>query len=379
MKKLVALVLIGLMIVSLAACGGKGTPTPDPVPPSSGSDSSGADEETSGDEAASSDIVVVGDEKYNVVFNSILSDLSTSGDPQNNSGYYATKWFFEEVTRRTEGHITFEENYSGALFKTAEVLDALSGGALDMALTTTHAYGEVIPEGFMSNIPGWAEDPYDAHTTFRDTDLWKLYDEALRENGVVPTHMLIVGNYGFISKTPINNMADFKGKLARASGGLFTVWFDALGFSSIPLSVSESYDAMQKGTIDIDSMGWGGFDSFKLGEVAKYYAAPAYHQANCVTHLFSEKFWNTLPQEYQDLILEVGNQAEEKSAQIAVTEQEAKIAEYTETYGLTRCDFEEMDALIASMDVIYDKWGGMNVRSDQMVQIMKDHIAERGV
>ena len=52
----------------------------------------------------------------------------------------ADKWFMDEVTRRTNGRITFEVYLSGALLKAGDILPGVAAGAADLGMSVPSAY-----------------------------------------------------------------------------------------------------------------------------------------------------------------------------------------------------------------------------------------------
>lgn len=353
MKKVFALFLSVAMVFSLAACGGGTSPSGDGTPSPAGTAP-----------ATPADGTV-----YTIKVNSTFPDLAESSQ----QGYYINKWFFDEITKRTDGHVVFDTYYNGALYKSNEILDAMQGGALDMAFVTPHAYGEVVPEGFVTTMPLWTDSPLDAHKAFRETEIWTLLEEGFKEVNMRPLSCLFVDNYGFMSKTPINSTADLKGKLIRSSGTLYKLWFDELGMVSVDINASEGYDAIQKGTLDIDCQGWSTLNTLKLGEVVEYCVYPQYQHSVGMCMFISESLFQSLPKEYQDIIMEVSLECEAlANSDESAGHASSQVEEYVEEYEIEFSTIEDADRLIESATVMFDYWGGMNDRCAKMADAVYD-------
>ena len=344
MKKLLAILLIFVMVFTCAACGGSSQEEP-------------ADESS--------------DEVYDLVWNSAFGDLS--GELK--SYYYIQRWFFDQVKERSNGRLNIIEYYNGELYGTADLFDALASGTVDMGFATPHAYGQIIPEGFMTNIPMWCETPEEARVTLREKGLWDLFEAAFLEQGIRPTHLWIGAPYSFMTNFPVTKVSDLKGKTFRASGGLFKIWYDNLGINSIDITSPEAYDALSKGILDGDSQGWSALKSMKLGEVTSYLSTPSWQNAIMISMYINEEKFQSLPEDLQKILLDTAKEAE----QLCATEgYDADCAQYNdniEYYGITVTEMEdgEFEKLVESFQPAYDAWAAMSPRCAEMLEIMRNH------
>lgn len=103
MSKALAVVMALCMLLLCVACGDKPT-----------TNNGGNDEKT-----------------YNLVFTTHLPETAIDGS--------SLKYFLEEVTKETNGRVTFETYFGGSMTKSGETLEAVSGGLADIAF---------VPEGF---------------------------------------------------------------------------------------------------------------------------------------------------------------------------------------------------------------------------------------
>jgi TRAP-type C4-dicarboxylate transport system substrate-binding protein len=83
--------------------------------------------------------------------------------------------------------------------------------------------------------------------------------------GVHPTH--------FMSKKPIRKLEDFKGLRIRALGGMAD-FVNAAGAAAVPITAWETYEALQKGTVDASQAYMYGNIPYKFHEVTKYAILP---------------------------------------------------------------------------------------------------------
>lgn len=347
-KKLLAIFLVLVMVFSFAACGGDQT-------------------NEAGTEANEGEV-------YDLVWNSAFGDLS--GELK--SYYYIQRWFFDQVKERSNGRLNIIEYYNGELYGTADLFDALANGTVDMGFATPHAYGQIVPEGFMTNIPLWCETPEEARKVFREEGVWDLFEAAFLEQGIRPTHLWIGAPYSFMTNFPVEKVSDLKGKTFRASGGLFKIWYDNLGINSIDITSPEAYDALSKGILDGDSQGWSALKSMKLGEVTKYLSTPSWQNAICISMYINEEKFQSLPEDLQKILLDTAKEAEQLCATEGYAgdcaQYDANIAEYGIT--VTEMSDEEYQKLVDSFQPAYDYWANMSPRCAEMLNIMRNHTSQ---
>lgn len=359
-KRLLALALSTAMLLLLvSACGG-GAATP---PPSTGTTAPAA---SGGDTSTPSDDTV-----YTLTMNSTFSNMENDLKTH----WYTERWFFDEVAARSNGRLKIVEYYNGELYATADLLDALSNGAVDMGFAAGHSWGQVIPEAFMSNIPLWADSAEHARQTIRDGGLGELYDAAFLEMGVRPLEHWIGAPYSFMTNFPVENFSDLNGKLFRASGGLFKIWYDNMGIQSVDIPAAEAYDALSRGIIDGDSQGWSAIKALKLGEVTSYISTPSWQNAIMVTMYINEDKFQSLPEDLQQILVETALEAEKLAATEGDAEDYAGFAADIETYNLTVTEMSEaeFEKLRASTAPMYDAWRAMGDRCGQMLDIMTSY------
>ncbi len=108
--------------------------------------------------------------------------------------------------------------------------------------------------------------------------LWRLYRDRVLDaeyDEVQPIMMSVLSQAGFHFRTAPTSLANLKGLKvippSRETGELAA----RLGMAPIVLAVSQSYEALQRGTVDGVMLGWTAILSFKLQELTSYHVEAA--------------------------------------------------------------------------------------------------------
>jgi len=102
--------------------------------------------------------------------------------------------------------------------------------------------------------------------------VWKWYNEhGLADKEFTDTKLLITfmgGPYGIHTVKPVKTLEEIKALKIRAAGPSLPM-AKALGMNAVPLPATETYEAVQKGTIDGSVFPWEAMPSFRLNELLK--------------------------------------------------------------------------------------------------------------
>jgi TRAP-type C4-dicarboxylate transport system substrate-binding protein len=105
-----------------------------------------------------------------------------------------------------------------------------------------------------------------------------------------------------ISRTPIHDLADFKGKKVRVFASPFqTVAFERLGITPVAMSLGDVLPALQQGAIDGAITGIGPIVKFHMVDAAKY--VTAINQPGIfIIEEVNQKWYESLPEELQHIV-----------------------------------------------------------------------------
>lgn len=218
--------------------------------------------------------------------------------------YKIEEKFVARVKELTNGRLDIKIHAPGSLVPTAQMLDALQAGMIDMMKQYEGYYIGKMPEvAFTSALPLGFTDTWQFETWFWQLGGVDILREAYAKQGCYYIAPTIYGQEPIHSKTPIRSIADLKGKKGRFVGLAGPV-MTKLGASVTPLPTAEVYSALEKGVIDFADRGGlaANYDA-GLYEVAKYIILPGFHQPTTATcYVANMAAWNKLPKDIQAIV-----------------------------------------------------------------------------
>jgi len=168
-------------------------------------------------------------------------------------------WFMKEVTARSQGRITFETYFAGALLEAPDVFPGLEQGAVDFA---TGAPGPYNAKDYplSSVVLPFVTDHADT-ATMAVSELLKSNPDFRQEylgHGIIPLWALAFPESTLWTNKKVERIADLRGMRIRAASTVA----DSLGFlgaTPVPLTWSEGVEALRRGAVD--GMASAPFDS----------------------------------------------------------------------------------------------------------------------
>ena len=291
-------------------------------------------------------------------------------------GYGQYCEFARRVKERTDGGVDIKVYVPNALFKVLEAPEALKKGAIEVLGSSGPYHGSVLPESYLEwGLPYGVNSREQSNKLRFDTDYYKIYAKAFEEkHNAKVVAVDDVSSYCYMTTFPVNKLSDLKGKKIRAAGNTGKV-VKLQGGVPVTLAGAEQYTALQRGTVDGTVYPTYAGITYKMFEVVKYMSWPPFYYTSCVNILVNMDAWNTLPKEYQDIMLEVGEEVGKYTyntsadALSKISREEGKKQFGTESIWLS-------DAELAKFkDAAIPLWDEFALKSDycaQMVKIAKE-------
>ncbi|MFM2476059.1 TRAP transporter substrate-binding protein DctP [Celerinatantimonas sp. MCCC 1A17872] len=164
----------------------------------------------------------------------------------------AEKGFVDTLEKVSHGEIKVVPYWGGSLLKGNEILDGVKNGVADMGFVNINYY----PTRLLLNsaFQLFPEGPEDFNTKM------KLYNEIYKQIPQLNQEFAAQGQkiiysytylpYAFISRDTLKTTADIKGKRIRASSRWLLNILDGMGATPVSVPWSDTYQALQSGTID---------------------------------------------------------------------------------------------------------------------------------
>ena len=229
-------------------------------------------------------------------------------------GHYLTKAvevFIKTATEKSGGTLKFKHFPAQQLYKDREVVEAIPDGLIEMgvAMNISSWSGKMgeVNLGTLSSV--WND--YDHYCRYlydyKNGGGFNcyLYEKAKDKLNVVNLGSFpYARNHAVLTKSSIKSLDDWKGKKIRTGTKANAVFSEAIGASSVFMSSSETYMAMQRGVIDGAQSGFTSFTSRKWYEVAKYVT-----NVNCLLPeafftFVNKDFWESLDKKQRRAIID---------------------------------------------------------------------------
>jgi TRAP-type C4-dicarboxylate transport system substrate-binding protein len=311
MKKLLALLLALVMVLSLAACGGSKTEAP-------AADAAG----TGNDGDASNDPAVT------LVYAEV--------NPLDTIVGQTDTFFAEKVAELTGGTVTLDVQAAGVLGSENDVLDAMVGGSdsIDISRISAFALSNygctkasllTIPYTFVDRAHWW---------NFANSDLAPEFLNEPQTVGI-PLRGLFYGEEGFrhfFTVTPVNSIADLAGMKLRVSNDpVMNGMVEGLNASPTVVAFGELYSALQTGVVDGAEQPIANYKSNAFPEVANNLILDG-HTLGAIQAVITDSAWNKLTADQQAALLEAGKATQQFNAELSAGA-EAKVLEQLKAEG----------------------------------------------
>jgi TRAP-type C4-dicarboxylate transport system substrate-binding protein len=195
------------------------------------------------------------------------SDPSSTGTARTD----AVEWWAKEIEKRTEGRVKFEYYWSESLAKARDNINATKGGVADVSFLASWGYHPSdFPVWQFSELLFLGEKEFPHLTAVKE--MYQTVPELKEEADKTGLKLLWMGSTqptNFLTKKPIRTLEDFKGLKIRSVGAVAD-WVKSLGGVSSPITIYETYEALQKGTVDGSQGYMYQFLPYKWQEVTKY-------------------------------------------------------------------------------------------------------------
>lgn len=309
MKKILAFVLASAMTLSLAAC------------------SSGNDASSGGNSSANSDSPY---EKTTI-------RISTSGQDQGIDAL-AAKHFGELVEEATDGVIKVEvypncQLAGGDMSKLIELL--VTGGNYEMMVGSGSVLGNV-DERFLTHTIPFLFSSYDEAASYMDGTGGEFYADMMAEKGMVYMSGMYNGLRQLTTKDKVvTSPSDLSTLRIRVpSGEVYMKTLTEFGADPVAINWSETFTALQQGTLDGHENGYQTIASANIQEVQK-----------CITEwnwsfdgywfVANQKDWDKFNEATQTLLMEKAQEAAQWGRDKLVADEIEIRKDFTENYGVT--------------------------------------------
>ena len=229
--------------------------------------------------------------------------------------------FKEKVEELSGGKIHIDIQASGVLGSENDVLDGMLGGTGTVDMSRISAFALT---SYGAKKASLLSMPY----TFNSREhFWKFVDSDLSKEFLQETSDLNLGikslYYGeegfrnFFTKSPVTKVEDLKGMKLRVSNDpIMNGMVEGLGASPTVVAFNELYSALQTGVVDGAEQPITNYKSNAFPEVAPNIILDG-HTLGAFQVVITDKAWDKLTKEQQDILVEAGKYVGEVNRDIA--------------------------------------------------------------
>lgn len=291
------------------------------------------------------------EEDYTLMFSHTL----TESDPY----HQAFLDWADAVAERTDGHLKIEVYANAQLGAEEDVIEQMRMGANIGHNTDFARLGNYVPEVAVFNGPYMLES-MDEVKAVKELDCVKEWENRLAEEfGLkVLSFAYIQGYRNVISDKEVRTPDDLSGMKLRTAGA--PIWQEsvrAIGATPVSLARSEIYTAAQTHAIDGIEDVYTAYASAQLDEVLKV-VSETHHIYLINVSVCSADWFNSLPEEYQQILVEEADKAGYAVSESIQENADALKQELIES-GVTVVPYEEIDieAFKAAGEKAYEVMG----------------------
>ncbi len=266
--------------------------------------------------------------------------------------------FADLVKEKSDGRITMQLFYSGALGSKTSTVQGMQTGTIDGAMLMGGVIADYGPDVLKVFTLPYLFDSVEHARHFEKSADGRALLDAVQSSG---SRMVCIGayqesarNYFFVKKD-VKKPSDMRNLMVRCQEG--EVYYDAaesLGANVQSVAFSELYSALQSGVVDGAEQPLSGFINNAFQEVAKYYVLDQ-HEISPNLILMSEITWNKLSAEDKALISQCFDESVPYFEQIS----DAKDVEYLAQIKAAGVKVTEVDVSQwqKACESVYAKYG----------------------
>jgi TRAP-type C4-dicarboxylate transport system substrate-binding protein len=229
--------------------------------------------------------------------------LSYHWFPEHHSAKMANL-FVEECKKATDGRLDIQIFPSGQLFKISQVVPAVSQGSVEMGGLVDVILMRVNKNFFLTGMQRFFNNFQQKRDFWEKTPQGRQqWDGVQQKLGIKVLAYIPVGpaTY-FCTERPLDSMAALKGLKARVLIPTEKFSLKPLGVNYVAVSTSEVYSALKQGMINMVSTVPSAVKAYSWWDYLKYAQLPYTFYADAYI-IVNTKWWDTLPPDIQDIVL----------------------------------------------------------------------------
>mgnify|MGYP004717592703 FL=1 len=285
-----------------------------------------------------------------------LGHVNTSSDDDQYQYYAVT--FANKLEELSGGSVGIDIVTDSVLGGERDMFEGMQMGTIDMALITNFSLGSFDPEWQVFDLPYMFMDREEAYSILDDEEITGPMQENLYNMGV---KSLGFGDGGFrhviCNGKPINSADDLSGmKIRLPETAIYVDAFKAMGANPTTLAFSETFTAVQQGTVDGLELPISSIHSTGYADICEYMSLTGHFYSPFQIQI-AASIWDTLSEEEQGWMLEAAKAATDAEREF-VQDKEQEFIDEMAANGLAVNEVEDKESLAEAASTIYDDYAG---------------------
>jgi TRAP-type C4-dicarboxylate transport system substrate-binding protein len=215
----------------------------------------------------------------------------------------------KRISERTDGKFQIRIALGKELgIDRADIPEAVTRGDIEGGYLLTSVAGGIMPHVGVLELPYLCNNLKESAAV--EEAINDITTREMEKLGFIETGYIIMPPQDWLSKDPVENMADLTGHKVRVWRDLDGELIKKLGGEPVYMPSTEIYLAMQRGVVDAANTGVTNYVALALYEVGKSYYDLGFAPAASWLIWNKEKF-EALPEEYQTILREETKATEE--------------------------------------------------------------------
>jgi tripartite ATP-independent transporter DctP family solute receptor len=247
-------------------------------------------------------------------FNVRLAHEEIGGSVQD---IYAKK-FKEVLEEKSNGKFQVEIFPVGQLGDATQQAELLQNGGIEFGILSPGTTGTLVPENQLFSLHFLFTDDMKKNQEILNSSvaLNELLSEIYLEKNIKVLSYWPEGFMQWTSNKPLNKPEDFKGfKMRTMASQMIVAAYEAYGSNPTPVPYMEVYSGLQLNMIDGQENPMFAIEEMKFYEVQDYLTL-SNHSIFVTTTSVNPDFFNSLPSEYQEMVLETVEELKDYSYEI---------------------------------------------------------------
>lgn len=292
-----------------------------------------------------------------------------SSDPAGNPTFIIEQEWAEKLFEATNGQLKIEMLPVDSVVAYNETHDTVAAGILDGHITSTsYISGKDPAFSLIGGAVGAWSSPYEMLRFMNYGGGNEILRELLGEYGLHLVGVTSGGLEAFVSKVPLNGVADLKGIKMRSPEGMTQEVFAAAGAAPVNLPASEVFTSLDKGVIDAaDYSVFSANQDQGLNDIAKHPVYPGFHSLPLIEVSMNQAKWDALPDHLKAMLeMSVNSLALEMTSQLFIKDLEA--VAIAKANGVTIHDWSQEERA-KFRAIARDQWDVVAARSDNAQRV----------